>query len=207
MRKEDLNKKEKLDETASKASEGTNSSIIDIKKMRKSQDFLEVGVKKLTTNIPVRKPNKQEFLRVNADENFRLDYYILELKEEGESYLIEPSLVNELSVEIVRKRLLIAINRQGVLFVWPIKLHDSVGKIDEWNRSALEASQIAEKKWIRLVSNRSLGSYEIYVAQGDIPEPEFPSDLNFEGILNIAFKDRYITSMDDEVVKRLKGKI
>jgi len=50
----------------------------------------------------------------------------------------------------------------------------------------------------------SLGAYEIFEAQGSIPEPIWP-DLSFGEILRVAFKDRIIRSLDHPVVKRLHG--
>ena len=37
-----------------------------------------------------------------------------------------------------------AINRQGVLFLWPIRLPGADGKIDDWSRSAMDAADEAK---------------------------------------------------------------
>lgn len=52
----------------------------------------------------------------------------------------------------------------------------------------------------------SLGAYEIYQATGDFPEPTWP-EATFQEILEIAFKGKFIRSMDHPVVKRLRGAI
>ena len=52
----------------------------------------------------------------------------------------------------------------------------------------------------------SLGAYEIYEATGNLPEPEWP-DLEFDKILEIAFRDRFVTAPDHPVVKRLQGAV
>jgi hypothetical protein len=63
----------------------------DPSNLRLSQNYAEsTSVKKLITTIPVRKPSKQDFVRVNPDPAFRLETAILELKEEKESYLVAP---------------------------------------------------------------------------------------------------------------------
>ena len=60
------------------------------------------------------------------------------------------------------------------------------------------------KQWIRLAANRTLGAYETYVATGDLPEPEWP-EKSFQDLLRVAFRDRYVDTLDHPVVKRLRG--
>ena len=54
--------------------------------------------------------------------------------------------------------------------------------------------------------NRSLGAYEVYDATGKLPDPEWP-EVSFQELLRIAFKDRFIESLDHSVIKRLQGQI
>lgn len=177
----------------------------DLDALRLSQDFAAtIGVKKALTTIPVRKPDRQWFMRVRPGVEHRLETAVLELKEDNETYLIAPNLRAELPGEIVAKMLLTAVTRQGNVFLWPIRMPDEMGKLDEWNRSALEAAKLAEKQWIRIVANRALGAYETYVATGDLPEPEWP-EKSFQELIRIAFRDRYIDALDHPVVKRLRG--
>ena len=62
--------------------------------LRLDQSFAEtVGVKKLLTTVPVRKPNRQDFVRVHADPAYRLTpAAIIELKEDREVYLVTPTM-------------------------------------------------------------------------------------------------------------------
>jgi hypothetical protein len=99
-----------------------------------------------------------------------------------------------------------AINRQGVLVLWPVRLADETGRLDAWNLSAHKAAQIAMEKWIRVASNRSLGAYETSNPMGALPEPEWP-DISFQEILRIAFGDYQITSIDHSVLRRLRGEL
>jgi len=177
----------------------------DLASLRLTQDFAaSIGVKKALTTIPVRRPDRQWFVRVHPEAAFRLETAVLELKEDGETYLIAPGLRAELPGEIVPKVLLTAVTRQGNVFLWPIRMPDEMGKLDEWNRSALEAAKLAEKQWIRIAASRALGAYETYVATGDLPEPEWP-EKSFQELLRIAFRDKFIDSLDHPVVKRLRG--
>ncbi len=157
--------------------------------------------------IPVRKPDKQWFIRVHEDPNWQMDAHILEIKEDNEHYIVTPDLMQSISHEVVTKRLHAAINRQNTLFIWPIKLPID-GRIDDWNRSALNIAELAKREWVRIGSNRTMGMYEPMIAmcRENIPEPEWTED-GFEKIVQAAFKDRIITSMDHPVLKRLRGEV
>jgi hypothetical protein len=177
----------------------------NLDELRLSQDFAaSTGVKKLLTTVPVRKPNPQDFVRVRPEEGYRLQTAILELKEEREVYLIAPSLWSELPGELKPVALFTAINRQGVVFLWPVKLPGEDGRIDSWNQSGLEAVNHAEDRWVRVKANTPLGAYEIFEATGNLPEPAWP-EADFTTLLRTAFKGRYIDDIAHPVLKRLRG--
>jgi hypothetical protein len=177
----------------------------DLGSLRLSQDFdASLGVKKTLLTVPVKKPAKEWFIRTNPE--LRIETYVLDLKEDREVYLVSRELWSELASESTfgPRALYAAMNRQNVLFIWPIRLPGADGKIDEWNRSALEAASMAETKWMRVASNMALGAYDVFQATADWPEPEWPA-LPFNEILRIAFKGRVIETMDHPTLKRLRG--
>src|SRR5262245_27454109 len=154
--------------------------------LRLSQNFHEsLGVKKALITVPVRKPGKQDFIRVHPDPAYRLETAVLQLKEEREVYLVAPELWSELSAEITPMVLVTTINRQSVTSLWPIRLPGSDGRIEEWNGSALEGARLAATRWVRVMANMNLGAYEVFEATGIIPEPEWP-EIEFRTLLNIA---------------------
>jgi hypothetical protein len=70
----------------------------------------------------------------------------------------------------------------------------------------LKTRELARSRWVRHRSNRELGAYDPLVSDAIDVEPEWP-DLTFARILEIALKDRYIGSLDHEIlVGLLKGK-
>lgn len=179
----------------------------DPERLRLSQDFAAgLGVKKALLTVPVRKPAKEWWVQVHPDPDFRLQTAVLELKEDRETYLVDPSLWPELATESTfsPRGLFTAVNRQGVLFLWPVRLPGPDGKIDEWSRSALEAAGMAQGRWVRVQANMSLGAYEVYKSTADLPAPEWP-DVQFRELLRVAFRDRHITTLDHPVLKRLRG--
>ncbi|HEV3108887.1 MAG TPA: hypothetical protein VGY99_00220, partial [Candidatus Binataceae bacterium] len=68
--------------------------------LRLSQDFgAELGVKKLLTTVKARKPDKSWFVRVHRDEAYRVLTTTLEIKGDNETYVIVPSLAQQLLTE------------------------------------------------------------------------------------------------------------
>jgi hypothetical protein len=150
----------------------------DLTKLRLSQNFVETaGVKKLLTTVPVRKPHPQEFIRVHPSPEYRAALAVIELKDDREIYLLTPDIARELPGEYVSVMLYTAINRQGVVFLWPVRLPAPDGRVIEWHRSAAEAAELAMLRWVRIKANMALGAYEIFAAASTIPDPEWSSPV------------------------------
>lgn len=95
----------------------------DLARLRLSQDFEStLGIKKALLTVPVRKPNRQEFIRVHPDKAYRFDTALLEVKEDREVYLVSPELRADLPGEVTAKTLFTSINRQNVVFLWGVRL-------------------------------------------------------------------------------------
>jgi hypothetical protein len=172
---------------------------------RISQDFgNRIGVKKAIISVPVRKPGKQDFIRVHPDKEMSFETCALKVDEDNEFYVLNPALFSEVMDHVFPVVLFTTVNRSGDLTLWPVKLPGPDGKPNSWNQSALEAAEMAKSKWIRLISNRSLGAYEPYIANSDIQDPEWP-DMDFQTIFRIAFKKHYIRNQDHPVLKGLRG--
>jgi hypothetical protein len=172
--------------------------------LRLSQTFTEtVGVKKQLVTVPVRKPSPQDFVRVHPE--LRENFPILELKDEREEYIVTQSMIPELADEIVTKTLFLAINRQGVVFFWPVRLPSPDGKDLDWWRSAREAAARAVDRWVRLKANMSLGAYDVFEAEAIKAEPEWP-ELGLWELVKIAFKNNLIDHPDHPAIDRLRGR-
>lgn len=181
--------------------------IFDPKRLRLSQDFAaELGVRKKLITVPVKKPPKEWWVQVHPSDDYHIETAVLELKEEREVYLVDPSLWQELSTESTfsPRAIFTTINRQGVPFLWPIRMPGPDGKLDEWNRSAFAAAETARGRWVRVQANMSLGAYEVWEASAKLPDPQWP-DQAFTDLLRTAFKDRYIADLQHPVLTRLRG--
>jgi hypothetical protein len=177
----------------------------DLSKLRLSQDFIETaGVKKLLMTVPVRKPNPQDFSRVHPDPAYRMEFAVIDLKDDRELYLLTPTIAAALPGECIPVTLYTAINRQGVVYLWPVRLPTSDGKVNEWYRSLAAGAERAMTRWVRVRANMSLGAYEITEAASTIPDPTWP-EHSFQELLRIGFRDRLVNSLDHPLIKRLLG--
>jgi hypothetical protein len=190
-----------------KDGDGVTPDPFDPASLRLSQDFgAECGVKKVLLKVPVRKPTRQEFVRVHPDPDYSLDTALIELKDDREFYLVPPELQIELFDETAATRLYTAVNRQGVITLWPCPLPGHDGRTNAWHETAIQAAELAKTRWVRVVSDMSLGGYQPFAAVAELPEPEWP-DRAFGDLLRLAFGDRLIDQADHPVIKRLRGEI
>jgi hypothetical protein len=177
----------------------------DIASLRLNPSFLETaGVKKLITTVPVKKPSQQDFVRVHPATEYRENFAMIDLKDDREEYLVHPTILPELTGEVVYKTVFTAVNRQGVVFLWPVRLPAPDDRRSEWPRSAREAAELAMAQWIRMKANMSLGAYEINVAESVMADPVWPK-LSFRELVLVAFRERIVTTLEHAVVKRLRG--
>jgi hypothetical protein len=173
--------------------------------LRLNPSFIETaGVKKLLTTVPVKRPSPQDFVRVHPAPGYRENFAMVDLKDDREEYLVLPAILPDLSGEVVLKTIFTAINRQGVTFLWPVRLPARDDRRTDWPRSAREAAELAMTRWVRMKANMSLGAYEITTTESVIADPVWP-ELSFQELVSIAFRGRIITTLDHPVIKRLRG--
>jgi hypothetical protein len=178
----------------------------NLETLRVDQNFAEQAVaKKLLTTVPIGKPNRQTFVRVRPEPKYCMDLACIELKEDGELYIVSPAFARQIPEHVIFCTFFTTISRQGVLSLWPVPLPSPDGRRCEWHISARLAAEIAMTKWIRISSNRALGAYEIHEAKGLLDEPAWPEE-SYAKILEIAFRGRPIVdSFEHPVMKRLCG--
>jgi hypothetical protein len=180
----------------------------DLDSLRLKQDFSEtLGIQRVLSHVPVRKPNKTNFIRVHPGEDYRVDVGIVEMKEERETFLVTPAMMSEPGIYelVVPARLVTYITRQGVLALWPLKLEKD-GKLNPWHESALEAAQLAEEQWVSVRADMSLGAYQIFLATAELPEPEWP-EHTFSELVRLGFKGLIVDAPDHPLIQQLTGAI
>lgn len=168
---------------------------------------VDIEVEQVLTTVPVRKPKRTEFFRVHP--SYVLDTYLLERDTgmEKETYLTTPEVQHLVASELRQQRLFTAITKNGVVFLWPVKLpSDENDRMRRTADSALQAAEQAKNLWVKLAWNRYLGAYEIFRAKGDLGDPQWP-DKSFRDLIEIAFRNNLIDREDHPVIKELSGEI
>jgi len=160
---------------------------------------------KVLSQVPVRKPGKDQWFRAASDTERWKPWMLIELKEDSEMYLVPHQLAGVLHGEptLIQCRLVPCITDVGVVFLWPIRMPDSYGRLNPWHESALRAAEIATKQWVRITANRQLGGYDVLTAKFE-KEPAWPNESD-EDLIKVAFRDKFISSIDHPVIRRLKG--
>jgi hypothetical protein len=183
------------------------STRTDLKSLRLPANYgATLGVKKLLTMVPVGKPKKPQFFRTHGSEDMTFPAMILENKESRESYVVVPEVAQEIS-ELVRPVMLhAAIDRQNNVFLIPVPLPGEDGTRNPWHESLAQAVEHAKAKWIRIAANMHVGGYDIYEAEGALPDPEW-SEQGIDALVEVAFRGKIISSLDHPVVQSLLGKI
>jgi hypothetical protein len=179
----------------------TSDAFSDLTKLRLSQNFETVGVTPVLMAVPVRKPNKTEFVRVHPDD--RLDAFTLETDDQ-EIYFVLPECGAQLGDDLKVVTLFRAVTRQGVELLWPVALPPEGRAPMAWHTSAREAADLARDHWIRLRSDMSLSAYRVDKASGDLGDPRWSSN-SLPELLRVAFRDRTIGDVDHPVVRRRQG--
>lgn len=175
--------------------------------LRLSQDFADqAAVRHVFTTIGVRKPNRQEFVRVREGENWKFETGCFTDGESREVYMVPQALWPELQGEVRPTCLVTCLSRNSnVPFLWPLKLPGPDGRPNRWNESAIEAASLAEQQWLRVVADMSAGCYVPQIATGNLAEPEWPAGLTLNDLIRLAFRDRLIDDIQHPLLRRLRG--
>ena len=177
----------------------------DFSKFALSQNFgAQIKVIKRLTTVSVRKPSKTQWFQIHPE--YKLDVLLSKYGDSGDDYyIVEPSLAHQVADLAQAFRLVVGVDRQGVVFVWPLRLPDADRPL-AWHLSALEAAIHAEVQWTLVQANMGLGAYKFTAASGITDEPKWPKMLMNE-ILEIAFKNKIIDRLDHFVLKQLRGEV
>jgi hypothetical protein len=167
----------------------------------------------VTTTVPVRKPRRTEFFRVRDGSDHTVDAPVIVHEDgmESSTYWLSPQVRPELNAELGEAlrmvRLFTCMNKRGVMFFWPARLPTAAGNSGRaWHQSALLVAEEAKRLWVKMIGNRDLGAYEYVKALGDLGEPQWP-EKTFRELIETAFRDRVIDTMEHPVVRDLRGAI
>jgi hypothetical protein len=161
--------------------------------------------REVLSHVSVRRPGRQEWVRVHPDPAMSLAAVVFVDKEErDEVFFVTPEMRDAMAGEGKPVLLVTAVTRQGAAFLWPLGLPGPDGRTNPWWETAREAAEEAKSKWVRVASDRALGAYRIYIAEGKLSDPVWP-DVPLSRLLELGFRDRVIAGEDHPIAKRLRG--
>ena len=187
--------------------------VFDFEAIRIPPNFeREAGVRKQLTMVRVRKPRRQEWVRVHPDPAYHAKVATIVLKEDENSkeeiYLVAPRVAEDMADEITLTTLYLAMNRQGDVFIWPCRdPNPELRRGDTAATSRLEAIEAAMTRYVRVQWKSP--AYEISFRDASIveTEPVWP-DKPFSELIKIAFfkVGMYIDDPNHQVIKILQGR-
>jgi hypothetical protein len=174
--------------------------------LRVSQDFAAGATEKIITKVTVGRPPKQAFIRVHPDPAMRIETLLIKVDEDGEFYLVRPDIAHELP-DAKLFELYPWITRQGSLGLWPVGGPGPDGKTNAWHLSARRACHELLKRWgqVRTEGRGGSGGYIVEAARAPYPDPVWPENVDLDRLLELAFEDRDLDSLDHPVVQKLLG--
>jgi hypothetical protein len=180
-----------------------------LKNLRLEQSDLDLPlVKPVLVNIPLRKPRPLEFFRVHPGEDYRFGPILMtQPLGSREFFVVSSELRTHLRPrEYWIAEIVLAINTQAEVFLWPLKLRSPLGRISDWSISALECVERAQTDWVQMEADMSQGMYRVVLAEDRLGDPEWP-EQSFKELLEMGLKHRRIDSLDHEVIKQLRGRL
>jgi len=187
--------------------ESSTPSTISLKDLRLPANYgATLGVKKMLTKVPVGKPSKPQFFRTHQAEDMTFTAMILEQKGTQECYAIAHDVAQQISELVRAVKMHAAIDRQNNVFLIPVPMPGESGTRNPWHESLAQAVEHAKMKWLRISANMHIGGYDVYEAEGTLPEPEWP-DHTIDTLFAVAFRGKMITRIDHPVVQSALGRI
>jgi hypothetical protein len=164
-----------------------------------------LSTRKQLVAVPVRRPGKFEWFRICPDEEYRLDASVIDLKDEGETYMVAPPLRTALEDLTRDVRLHLAVSTDGTVFLIPHWLPDTSkgSSRNRWSETALTVAGQAMLHWVKRISDKAAGGYHCEVSLNPL-EPAWPAESMHE-LLKLAFGTFHIASLDHPVVKKIRG--
>lgn len=186
-------------------------SGLDIASLRIDPSANLVPVQRIIAVVPIRKPKKTEFVRVNPDMAARMAFYVCaDPDDKDATFIIHPDVMAAAGAGVPARpvMLVMAVTRDGAPFLWPVPLPTGDGRTNAWHSSAAIGAEHARAEWTRLSSNMAAGQYDIHKASpGVIPAPVWEDLPSFDELLSIALSGRVVSDLDHVFLKKLRGEV
>ncbi len=184
----------------------------DLSRLAINQNYDQLTATVDFVHVPIKKPNKQSFIRVSPRDEHRISLAMLELNSgisERELFVVLPEFLPAVAdlPGLSNRLLVLCVARpENSPFLWPIKVPtETTSRRDTWAMSAMEAARRAMREWVRVTPNMQMGCYTIHTAKASWPEPTWP-ELSMNEMLKRALGEKgIIQGPDHPAVVQLRG--
>jgi hypothetical protein len=182
-----------------------DSVFDDVEALRKVSP-LTVQRKRIITNVSVGKPPTDCYFRVHPDERMWLPAnVVVGPRGRDDLYFVAPKMW---SYPVVAKRLRpVTI---VVIITWPgsevqLFLVPKLAKVKCW-RTLQTAFERGQTEWLQITGwDEDERDYVLQSAEGELPEPQWPPNLDLSELLKTGFADKIISSPEDPLVRQWRG--
>jgi hypothetical protein len=183
------------------------SAEFDITSLRIPSNFgATLGVKKILNLVPVGKPTPTQFFRSHTNDAMQFNAMLLAPKGSQENYLVTHQVAGHIPELVKSVTLMLVIDRQNNLRLVPVPLPGPEGQRNPWHQTLLDAITLSKTNWLRINANLGNGGYDVFQAQVELPDPEWP-DHTIDEIIKVAFRGRIINDLAHPVVQGLLGRV
>jgi len=180
-----------------------SASTAMVKALNAKKSYSAPVGKRVQATYPLQKPPKNKFVRVHPSSEYRLNGVLtLTDLDTSEIYYVSPDLKLPAFIESQTRvtDLFAAQMSDGSMFIWPLHRSET-----SWYRAAKAAIRIAVSKWVAVVARRAANTYDLVEPEDSIPEPDWSSLPPFAEMLESAFEDHMVTSLDHAFLRKLRG--
>ena len=193
------------------------AAVPDVNQFKSKRGARAKEIETLQSALPMLKiSDAADLVRLHPDEeNYWSDpefpYCFIDIQNKGQkretTYLIVEDLVPPVKLgRVKRHRLALASKPNDVFFLCTVPF-DNLD--NAWNRTALQACQMAKTQWVEAASGKSQGIEEYLISPSESetpwPNPQWPT-LSLDELVYAAFgPDRMINSKDHPGYRRLVG--
>jgi hypothetical protein len=178
----------------------------DIGQLRLPQNFGHtLGVLKVLINVPVGKPRPEQFFRTHKSQEMVFPGLLYEDQTNRESYLVMPRYAEFFGRLARPTDLYLAVDTRATPLLIPVSRPGEDGRLNPWHESRGQAVLKSRDFWVRIAANQAAGVYDVFVAAGHLPEPQWPEE-SLDELIRIAFRGKIVDNPDHPVIQGLQGR-
>jgi hypothetical protein len=177
----------------------------DLDSFRASPTPLTAPVDGGVAAVRVRKPRGTDYVFVHPEWRELIWIIPEDFKRRREAHLVLP-MVAASHLDICRKVLLVPYcGDDSNYYFWPVPQEDATGRINDYNKSAMQQIARSVGRWSQFVANLGNQSYTLFEMVDQREAPSWPAG-GVKFLIKKAFEDRIISAKDHPLFRQLRGR-